>query len=188
MAPRFFGPFRIEARIGATAYRLQLPASTRIHPVFHVSLLKRAIGEATSEATLPDELGVAALSFLPEKVLATRIDQREGGAVDQVLIKWLGMDEDEATFTHSYIAAVHKDGSWSVLQPKLQDQVEITVAAHDTTGGMITKITEAAMIAKLGIDVYIVKAATEHSARALKGPLPHNIPDDWLGTVIRLAH
>ncbi|XP_047954997.1 isopentenyl phosphate kinase-like isoform X1 [Salvia hispanica] len=83
---------------------------------------------------------------------------------------------------------VHEDGSWSVLQPKLQDEVEITVAAHDTTGGMVTKITEAAMIAKLGIDVYIVKAATEHSARALKGPLPHNIPDDWLGTVIRLAH
>lgn len=35
--------------------------------------------------------------------------------------------------------------------------VEITVAAHDTTGGMATKISEAAMIAKLGIDVYIVK-------------------------------
>lgn len=33
----------------------------------------------------------------------------------------------------------------------------MTVAAHDTTGGMVTKITEAAMIAKLGIDVYIVK-------------------------------
>lgn len=35
--------------------------------------------------------------------------------------------------------------------------VEITVAAHDTTGGMMTKISEASMIAKLGIDVYIVK-------------------------------
>ena len=35
--------------------------------------------------------------------------------------------------------------------------VEITVAAHDTTGGMVTKISEAAAIAKLGIDVYIVK-------------------------------
>nr|QEV81829.1 Isopentenyl phosphate kinase [Prunella vulgaris] len=87
--------------------------------------------------------------------------------------------------------AVHEDGSWSVLQPKLQDasrQVEITVAAHDTTGGMVTKITEAAMIAKLGIDVYIVKAATEHSAMALRGQLPKNIPNDWVGTVIRLAN
>lgn len=38
--------------------------------------------------------------------------------------------------------------------------VELTVAAHDTTGGMATKISEAAMIAKLGIDVYIVKVTS----------------------------
>lgn len=38
--------------------------------------------------------------------------------------------------------------------------VEMTVAAHDTTGGMETKISEAAMIAKLGIDVYIVEVIT----------------------------
>ncbi|CAA0828726.1 Amino acid kinase family protein [Striga hermonthica] len=86
--------------------------------------------------------------------------------------------------------AVREDGSWSVLKPELQDmsrQVEITVAAHDTTGGMVTKISEAAMIAKLGIDVYIVKAATNHSERALKGLLKEGVPDDWLGTIIRLA-
>lgn len=35
--------------------------------------------------------------------------------------------------------------------------VKTSVAAHDTTGGMMTKIAEAAMIAKLGINVYIVK-------------------------------
>ena len=38
--------------------------------------------------------------------------------------------------------------------------VQTTVAAHDTTGGRETKITEAAMIARLGIDVYIVKVMT----------------------------
>ncbi|CAI0462984.1 unnamed protein product, partial [Linum tenue] len=66
--------------------------------------------------------------------------------------------------------------------------VEITVAAHDTTGGMVTKIAEAAMIAKLGIDVYIVKAATSHSQRALSGEMRRgSIPDDWLGTVIKFA-
>ncbi|KAK4485654.1 hypothetical protein RD792_008297 [Penstemon davidsonii] len=86
--------------------------------------------------------------------------------------------------------AVREDGSWSVLKPELQDtskQVEITVAAHDTTGGMVTKISEAATIARLGIDVYIVKAATSHSLMALQGGLKESIPDDWLGTVIRLA-
>ncbi|KAG6708603.1 hypothetical protein I3842_06G089400 [Carya illinoinensis] len=85
--------------------------------------------------------------------------------------------------------AVHDDGSWDVVKPVLQNmtKVETTVAAHDTTGGMMTKITEAAMIARLGIDVYIVKAATSYSLRALSGELRGNIPDDWFGTVIRLV-
>ncbi|KAI0511349.1 hypothetical protein KFK09_011978 [Dendrobium nobile] len=46
---------------------------------------------------------------------------------------------------------------------------------------METKILEAAVIAKLGINVYITKVGTEHSLRALKG----EITDGWLGTVIR---
>jgi isopentenyl phosphate kinase len=81
--------------------------------------------------------------------------------------------------------AVAEDGSWSVIKPKLQNSIELTVAAHDTTGGMKTKISEAAMIAELGIDVYIVKAATSHSLKALNGDLKNSIPDDWLGTVVR---
>ncbi|KAM7464478.1 hypothetical protein LguiA_032599 [Lonicera macranthoides] len=86
--------------------------------------------------------------------------------------------------------AVREDGSWSVVKPALQDmntQVEMTVAAHDTTGGMLTKVTEAAMIAKLGIDVYIVEAATSHSLIALSGQLKDKMPEDWVGTIIRFV-
>ncbi|XP_021740002.1 uncharacterized protein LOC110706388 [Chenopodium quinoa] len=84
--------------------------------------------------------------------------------------------------------AVDEEGSWRVVNPapkSMNEQVEITVAAHDTTGGMVTKISEAAAIAKLGIDVYIVKAATDHSLKALKGEVKGKIPDDWMGTAIR---
>jgi hypothetical protein len=34
---KFFGPFKIVARIGVVAYRLELPKNTQIHPVFYVS-------------------------------------------------------------------------------------------------------------------------------------------------------
>ncbi|KAG6402978.1 hypothetical protein SASPL_135193 [Salvia splendens] len=98
LAPRFFGPFRIEARIGTRAYRLKLPDDARIHPVFHVSLLKRAIGDAPVEATLPDSLVDATPPFLPDKVLARRTEHRDNATVDQVLIGWVGLGDDEATW------------------------------------------------------------------------------------------
>ena len=37
---RFVGPFQIIETIGQQAYRLSLPEDWKIHPVFHVSLLK----------------------------------------------------------------------------------------------------------------------------------------------------
>ena len=42
--PRFIGPFRILERIGPMAYRLELPPKlSRIHNIFHVSMLKKYI-------------------------------------------------------------------------------------------------------------------------------------------------
>ena len=41
LRPRWYGPFEILERIGANAYRLQLPHTLRCHPVFNVSGLKK---------------------------------------------------------------------------------------------------------------------------------------------------
>ncbi|KAG6401129.1 hypothetical protein SASPL_137974 [Salvia splendens] len=49
-------------------------------------------------ATLPYGLVSADPPILPEKVLSRRTDLREGETVDQVLIKWDGLEEDEATW------------------------------------------------------------------------------------------
>ncbi|GJV84737.1 retrotransposon-related protein [Tanacetum coccineum] len=52
LSARYYRPFLILAKIGSVAYKLQLPESYKIHPVFHVSL-KQAIGNHSAEASLP---------------------------------------------------------------------------------------------------------------------------------------
>ena len=44
LAPRYIGPFEIKSRVGEVAYKLVLPPElSRIHPVFHVSMLRKYI-------------------------------------------------------------------------------------------------------------------------------------------------
>ena len=43
LATRYIGPYRIVARVGEVAYRLELPHDMPMHPVFHVSMLRKHI-------------------------------------------------------------------------------------------------------------------------------------------------
>lgn len=51
LAFHYFGPFRVLARVGSIAYRLELPSHSAIHLVFHVSQLKKVIGAAGNTHT-----------------------------------------------------------------------------------------------------------------------------------------
>ncbi|XP_027169436.1 uncharacterized protein LOC113769165 [Coffea eugenioides] len=86
LSAKYFGPYLIEERIGQVAYKLRLPTASRIHHVFHVSLLKKKLGDkATPILQLPntDERGLIRVE--PVTLLGRRMIKRGNAAVTQWL-------------------------------------------------------------------------------------------------------
>lgn len=55
LAPRYVGPFPIIARRGEVAYQLALPENiSDVHPVFHVSQLKKCLRVPEEQTPLGD--------------------------------------------------------------------------------------------------------------------------------------
>lgn len=79
----YYGPFEVVGRIGEVAYKLKLPPSSKVHPVFHVSLLKKAQGKYHALAELPTGLEDDDVEkFEPESVLAVRIIVKRGEKIN----------------------------------------------------------------------------------------------------------
>ncbi|KAJ8751836.1 hypothetical protein K2173_026032 [Erythroxylum novogranatense] len=100
LSPRFYGPFRIIARIGSVAYRLELPSGTRIHNVFHVSRLRKFLGDRpVASPDLPPSTEESPVLPQPEKVLAHRVIQKgKYRPKKEVLVKWIGASPEDATW------------------------------------------------------------------------------------------
>lgn len=96
LAPKWFGPFRVLARIGEVAYRLDLPQGSRVHPVFHVSILKKTLGSNVEvQTSLPDGFQVREKEqVIPQAVL----DSRGLRGRRQVLVHWQGLPPSDATW------------------------------------------------------------------------------------------
>ena len=98
-AHQIFGPYRVLEKIETVAYKLQLPAGACVHPVFHVSLLKKAMGDLSENSSdIPpiDDEGVLMLE--PAEILDTRWLKRGGKFIEQSLVRWNKLPTEEATW------------------------------------------------------------------------------------------
>lgn len=99
LAPQFYGPFQIISRIGKVAYKLLLPDSAHIHPVFHVSLLKKKLGnDVVVTPTLPPVSDEGILQVQPVAILERRMIKRNNRAVIQWLVQWSRTYPEDATW------------------------------------------------------------------------------------------
>jgi hypothetical protein len=119
LSTKFYGPFRIIEKIGPAAYKLQLPESADIHPVFHVSQLKQHLGpKSVPQDNLPLVTKDGYIRTEPHTVLDTRALHHRDGIVTQWLIQWQGLSKGQdswedklfikATFTNFYQQTLKK--------------------------------------------------------------------------------
>ncbi|KAF5757863.1 putative nucleotidyltransferase, Ribonuclease H [Helianthus annuus] len=99
LSPRFFGPYRVKRIIGPVAYELELPSDARIHPVFHVSMLKPAHGASFSDSCPPLPITKDwEIHLQPADVIAQRWVYEAGQRVLELLISWCNRPVEEATW------------------------------------------------------------------------------------------
>ncbi|XP_021775776.1 uncharacterized protein LOC110739635 [Chenopodium quinoa] len=137
LAARYYGPFTVVGKVGKVAYRLDLPPTSRIHPVFHISQLKKAVGDILVNPTIPIQLTPEMeMVTEPEAVLDSRKVAVGRGVRVEVLIKWQGLPEFEATWEDSKMIIdrfpafhledkVNLEGAGIVVDPNTGQRIQV---------------------------------------------------------------
>ncbi|XP_073359848.1 uncharacterized protein [Aegilops tauschii subsp. strangulata] len=89
LAFKFYGPYTVIEKIGLLVYKLDLPASSRVHSVFHVSQLKPFTPDYTPVyAEVPRVPDLSVSSSEPTQLLERRMMKRGNAAIVQVKVQW----------------------------------------------------------------------------------------------------
>jgi hypothetical protein len=103
LVPRFYGPFHIRNPVGKVAYHLELLAASTVHPMFHVSCLKRVMGHTNVSAQdLPSFDDQGTLQVLPCRILDRCQVRKRGRTITQVLVQWTNLHPEDATWEESH--------------------------------------------------------------------------------------
>ncbi|WMV59294.1 hypothetical protein MTR67_052679 [Solanum verrucosum] len=101
LSPRYIGPYRIAKRIGNVAYELELPQKLEaVHPVFHIFMLKKCIGDpslilSTESIKIKDNLSY---EEVPVLILDRQVHRLRTKEVASVEVLWRNQFVEEATW------------------------------------------------------------------------------------------
>ncbi|XP_031268080.1 E3 ubiquitin protein ligase RIN2-like [Pistacia vera] len=88
-------PFEIIEKIGKVAYKLKLPTMSKIHPIFHVFVLKKKLGaDHVVLDVLPEVNSIDQLIPSPKVVL----DQQVRKGKTEILVHWKGLSPADSTW------------------------------------------------------------------------------------------
>ncbi|WMV24039.1 hypothetical protein MTR67_017424 [Solanum verrucosum] len=101
LSPRYVGTYKILKIVGKVAYELELPTElAAVHPIFHISLLKKCMGDPTSIVPLESVDVKDSLTY--EEVLVEILDRQvrrlRNKEVASVKVLWRSQSVDGATW------------------------------------------------------------------------------------------
>jgi len=99
LSPKYYGPYKVLQKIGTMAYKFDHLASSQVLQVFHVSCLKKVIGDKLPIQTIlsePDEEGKTI--FKPKAVTKTRTQKIGNRSISKYLIKWKNLPTEDSTW------------------------------------------------------------------------------------------
>jgi hypothetical protein len=101
LAPRYIGPYQIQARRGEVAYQLSLPESqSTVHDMFHVSQLKKFLRVPEEQLPMEDLEIQEDLTYIekPTQILEIADQVTWRSTIRMCKVKWGHHSEEEATW------------------------------------------------------------------------------------------
>ncbi|KAJ9541670.1 hypothetical protein OSB04_028176 [Centaurea solstitialis] len=91
LGPRFIGPFKVIARVGKVAYRLELPPElNQIHDTFHVSQLRKCLADEATHVPIDDIQVDERLNYIerPIAILERKTKSLRNKEIGLVKVQW----------------------------------------------------------------------------------------------------
>ncbi|XP_069149182.1 uncharacterized protein [Solanum lycopersicum] len=101
LSPRYIGPFEVLKRVGEVAYELALPPGlSGVHPIFHVSMLKRYHGDENYIIRWDSVLLDENLSYEEEPVaiLDREVRKLRSKDIASIKVQWKNRTVEESTW------------------------------------------------------------------------------------------